>query len=750
MKTIMIVAAALLLIIASVLLQLAPAWAFPLAAAASVALAIALFLEIRQARTDHRLIAQRLIALNESGIAPVARVMWAITKGRLAVDPPPQPEPWDAAGPLSRSFRESVHAFNDVVTATASLTDAAISLTAVPIKRLTYTGIDDFAHGRKAARLVAELAGADARIAVVAVDHATNYSVLRERGFTTTLAAEFPHATVAEIIYSGRKADRAVSGIVDLLKRDSEINAVYQLEEASSTKVFEALQSEFSPTRVVLVGHGRRAEFLPYFRSGHLDATLTQSPYLQGFNPLINIYNALAADWQPETPRQFITPDVVTQDNYQALLEHPVDTRGRAEIVPGSAEKLFKLVYLVPKDYDFWPPVKQGAEEAGRLLAQHGTRVTVSLPDDPSNPYELEQWHRMIRRAAENGADGIVVPVFSDRLIPTINEVAQRGVLVATYNQEPASLREMIAGVREQASRVAETGEQLSASAEQSQSAVTRVDTAVAQLQDDAQHQDDTGRNIAEASDKLRESMETLIREMGTIVERAASIRTLADTGASTVVRGVSETDESVEAVTNTSKVVERLSNRSRDVATLIQAIKDIGDRTHMLAMNAAIESARAGDAGRGFAVVANEIRSLSAKSQETSSRIETELGSIITEIEAVHATVSTSMEYMQRNRTAATEVRGTFEEIHSAVQANSEAMTAIDRELQAVKDQISLVGGSADQFKTSLEALRSGLAEVVTANREIASAVESVTAGNNRLRTAATIQDRMLRGFEV
>lgn len=138
-------------------------------------------------------------------------------------------------------------------------------------------------------------------------------------------------------------------------------------------------------------------------------------------------------------------------------------------------------------------------------------------------------------------------------------------------------------------------------------------------------------------------------------------------------------------------------------------------------------------------AVVANEIRGLSAQSQETSSRIE-----------AVHDTVSTSMEYMQRNRTAATEINGTFEEINRAVQANSHAMTGIDRELDAIKDQIASVEASADQFKDRLDALRSGLQEGVTANQEIAAAVHAVSEGNDHLRTAATIQDRMLRGFEV
>ena len=84
------------------------------------------------------------------------------------------------------------------------------------------------------------------------------------------------------------------------------------------------------------------------------------------------------------------------------------------------------------------------------------------------------------------------------------------------------------------------------------------------------------------------------------------------------------------------------------------------------------------------------------------------------------------------------------------SAEANSQAMMEIDRELEAIKEQISAVGNSADQFKDRLDALRSGLQEVVSANREIAAAVQAVSDGNNHLRTAATVQDRMLRGFEV
>ena len=750
MKTIGVVLSALLFVGGLASFLIAPTLAAPLAFAAAVGSGLTAFLVSRRAGRDLGEIADRLNELQTDNLSPLGKLLWGVTKGQLTTEPPPPPRRWDAAGPNSPKFTQAVNALNQNVSAAATLIDAAASLTAVPIKRLSFTGIDDFAHGQRAAALIGQLTGGSGRVAVVAVDGDTNYSVLRERGFSTALNTEFPGIELAHVIYSGRKADRAVAGIVDLLKRDTTITAVYQLEEASTTKVFQALQNQFARDRVVVVGHGRRSEFLPFFASGHVDATLTQSPYLQGFNPLIHLYNAQVKGWRPATARQFIEPKTVTQENFRSLLQQPVDHDGRASLVSETPSKQLKFLYLVPKDYDFWPPVKQGAEEAASLLSSRGVRVEVALPDDPKRPYDVDQWHGMIRRAAQNGVDGLVVPVFSDKLIPTLNEVAEKGIMIATYNQEPASLREMVSGVRQQASRVAETGADLSAAAEQSSRAINEVDQAVSRLHDDTQRQESAGEAINSSTAALGESITALIAQMEGMIKRAAAIRATADAGTQTVERGVQETNESVQAVTTSSAVVERLSGRSRDVVNLISAIKDIGDRTHMLAMNAAIESARAGEAGRGFAVVANEIRGLSAQSQETSSRIEQELGAIMEDIEAVDSTVATSVAYLNRNRDAADEIRGSFTAILEAVEANGEAMRAVDQDLEALRGQLTTMGQSSSEFREGLEVLRAGLEQVVSANNEIAAAMGAVTSGTRTLTEAAESQDQMLRSFEV
>jgi methyl-accepting chemotaxis protein len=750
MRTIILSTAGLIAVSAAFLYRIGPVWTVLALVTAFLLVTFLSILTWRNERHNYRELSRRMSDFRTAGIEPVGRLMWAVTKGRLTIDPPAAPHGWDAAGPFGTGFQSVVDEFNRMVAAATSLTDAGASLTAVPIQRVTFTGIDDFAHGRRAAQLIGKLTGGTGRVAVVAVDHGTNYSVLRERGFTTELATAFPGITLATVIYSERVADRAVSGVLDLLAKDPTITALYQLEEASSTRAFAALRDSVPPDRVFLVGHGRRSEFLPFFESGHLNATLTQSPYLQGYNPLVHLYNALVAGSRPDNPRQFIVPEVVDTGNFREMLASPVDEKGRAAMTEKHPDGLLRLIYFIPKDYDFWPPVKQGAEDAGTLLGRAGVRVTVALPDDPSRPYDVDQWIGMIRRTVENGADGIAVPVFSDRLIPAINEAADRGVLVTTYNQEPASLREMVSGVREQASRVAETGTHLTDSTGRSRDALGRISAAVETLQGDSARQESTGEEITGATDRLRDSVGTLLAELETMIDRAGTIRSLAETGSEAVGRSAEETEETVAAAGEAAAVVERLSGRSREVAVLIQAIKDIGDRTHMLAMNAAIESARAGEAGKGFAVVANEIRGLSAQSGETTAGIERELQTIIAEIEAVDATVSTSVEYMRRSRDASRSIEESFQRITTAVGENSAAMEAVSRELDRIKEQIATVDGASEQFRESLRALQEGLSAVVAANTEIAAAVEDVSQGAHRLEGVASAQQLMLGSFEV
>ena len=102
------------------------------------------------------------------------------------------------------------------------------------------------------------------------------------------------------------------------------------------------------------------------------------------------------------------------------------------------------------------------------------------------------------------------------------------------------------------------------------------------------------------------------------------------------------------ESVISAGSTIERLGEESKEIGGIISVIKGVAEQTNLLALNAAIEAARAGEQGRGFAVVADEVRSLASKTQESAGEIENIIEKIISSVQKTSDTVSQSVELAQ------------------------------------------------------------------------------------------------------
>ncbi|NWD08762.1 methyl-accepting chemotaxis protein [Pseudomonas gingeri] len=288
-------------------------------------------------------------------------------------------------------------------------------------------------------------------------------------------------------------------------------------------------------------------------------------------------------------------------------------------------------------------------------------------------------------------------------------------LLVALVTMQ-ANLRETITRIGGSSTQLAATAEQMQAVTEEAARGMVRQDSEIAMAA-------------------------TAVTEMSAAVDEVASNATLACTAANTssltASRGRGRVDETlgaiglmVSSVQSTSTDIKRLSLMAVDISKVMDVIRAIAEQTNLLALNAAIEAARAGEAGRGFAVVADEVRALAHRTQVSTQEIETMIGDI--QAGTGHAVASMEQTTTQAEKTLRlaeaagqalseiTESIGHINErnllISTAAEEQAQVAREVDRSLVSIRDlstqtatgshQTSIVSGELSRLAVGLQGL--------------------------------------------
>jgi methyl-accepting chemotaxis protein len=224
------------------------------------------------------------------------------------------------------------------------------------------------------------------------------------------------------------------------------------------------------------------------------------------------------------------------------------------------------------------------------------------------------------------------------------------GQLAMGINQLTCKLREIIADLYQQAEQIAVS--------------ICRI-------------KQDTGKNVQAAVEQKEQTMSVAVaaeemaatlNEVASNTQRAAHLSTEVDGAAGAGMTAVGETFNCMEvinrSVSETLGTVERLACSSDRIGQIITLIEDVADQTNLLALNAAIEAARAGEHGRGFAVVADEVKNLSAKTAASTKEIAQIIRSIQNESRAATASITIERERVEEGVAKAGTARNSLENI--------------------------------------------------------------------------------------
>ncbi|MGE5466960.1 MAG: methyl-accepting chemotaxis protein [Ignavibacteria bacterium] len=169
----------------------------------------------------------------------------------------------------------------------------------------------------------------------------------------------------------------------------------------------------------------------------------------------------------------------------------------------------------------------------------------------------------------------------------------------------------------------------VSANARQLGASVSSVVENAQQVAATSQEQNQATVSMAATLEQITASIQSVANHANHALEMATDAGTHSGTGATTVREAIGEMKKISQSVELSTSVIRRLDEKSAEISNIVKVIKDIADQTNLLALNAAIEAARAGEQGRGFAVVADEVRKLAERTGTSTQEIATMIAAI-------------------------------------------------------------------------------------------------------------------------
>nr|WP_219093473.1 methyl-accepting chemotaxis protein [Pseudomonas sp. UMAB-40] len=191
----------------------------------------------------------------------------------------------------------------------------------------------------------------------------------------------------------------------------------------------------------------------------------------------------------------------------------------------------------------------------------------------------------------------------------------EAGRLLLAMSKMQDKLRDTLQRISGSATQLASAAEELNSVTDESARGLTQQNNEIEQA--------------ATAVNEMTSAVEEVARNAVSTSEASKNATTSAGDGRDLVQETVSAIERMSADVQSTATLIGDLANESRDIGKVLDVIRGLADQTNLLALNAAIEAARAGEAGRGFAVVADEVRALAHRTQQSTSEIERMIGSI-------------------------------------------------------------------------------------------------------------------------
>ncbi|GAB7388851.1 methyl-accepting chemotaxis protein [Bacillaceae bacterium] len=315
------------------------------------------------------------------------------------------------------------------------------------------------------------------------------------------------------------------------------------------------------------------------------------------------------------------------------------------------------------------------------------------------------------------------------------------GEMGEVLNKALEDVGQVIGEVKSSAQYLRTSSRQISEGSEQLNQASAEIATSMEDIANGSERQSANLQNLSSYMEELAASLDETSGNTRSVTHIADRTREVSREGKIKIDETVQQMNRIHHTMEQIQNVIQHLSERTKEISRFVTIITEISDQTNLLALNAAIEAARAGEQGRGFAVVADEVRKLAEQSSRSASEIENLIKEIVEEAKRSEVSVVEGTGAVQRGMEVVASTGASFDEIVNYVnkladeinQVN-QAIAQINEGTQEAAKSVSELGAFNEQINSNTQSVSASVEEQAAMTREIHETMQALAEKADRL----------------
>ncbi len=328
------------------------------------------------------------------------------------------------------------------------------------------------------------------------------------------------------------------------------------------------------------------------------------------------------------------------------------------------------------------------------------------------------QYKKTIKKFSSD-LDGFKSGDFSHMIEPKVYGVL--GFVASVVNAVVSDIRSLIEGFFNLSLSITQASRKVTSTSEEASAAIEEISRTVDEIAKGAAAQAEEAQQGVMVVDKLSDQINFVYESYSGITTETNKIINLNNVGLKAVTTLRDKSKETYETSEKIFSVVGNLTNTIKDIGLFVESIENIAEQTNLLALNAAIEAARAGEAGKGFAVVADEVRKLADQSRKSTE----EINNMMQSIQEESALAISSMEVMKK-----------------VSQEQNQAVDKTNSSFNDIANAIDFIVGKINEVNKAVIKMQTDKTEVISAIENISSVSEETAASSQEV--AATTENQL------